>query len=213
MRRPQPGEDRATGLERFPSRKRTRASASAAPAYTLKAPRAVIGFVSPRTARSSRRTSGRRHAPGAPSTSPRSSSSRSAPTRFAATRATGHAGPRLCRWVCSDRIAGPPVAGFDRDLVADREAAARQRAGDDGAGALDREDAVDEQPRPGVGRGARRGARASRRARRAARRAPRPSPTRPARPAPRASAVPSSRSRTSSLARSPASRRRRGRAS
>ena len=71
--------------------------------------------------------------------------SRSTPTRFAATRATGHARASRLAMRLQRADARAPIAGLDRDLVADGEAATGERARHHGAGARDREGAIDEQ--------------------------------------------------------------------
>ena len=85
--------------------------------------------------------------------------------------------------------------GQDADLVAARRRALPQRAGDDRAGAADRERAVDVQAQRAVGAAARdpRGRRGP--ARRGARRAPRRRAPRPGRPRRRAAAPPPPRTR------------------
>ena len=155
-------------------------------------PATVIGCVEAPDGTQDRLERARVGPPGAraPSTSPRPSPARSAPTRFAATR-DDRAGPILALLVGLQRPdPGPTVpAGNSSHSSPDREAVAGQRAGDDRARSLDREDPVDEQARAGgLGRGAPR--RASRRAPPAARRCPHPCGTRPGRSGASARAVP-----------------------
>ena len=85
-------------------------------------------------------------APAATMTSPRATSSRATPARFSATRCPASARSRGSSWTWTERTRAGVPAGQDADLVAARGAARPQRAGDDGAGAADRERAVDVQP-------------------------------------------------------------------
>ena len=88
-----------------------------------------------------------RQSPGRPSTSPRSSSSRSG-AHEVGRDAADRAGPFLHALVRLERAdARPPCGGIQLHLVAHAQAVPGQRARHHGAGALDGEDPVDEEPR------------------------------------------------------------------
>ena len=129
--------------------------------------------------------------PAATITSPRATSSRATPARLSATRWPASA--RSTRLVVDldGAHARARAGGQDQHLVAARGGARPQRAGDDGAGAADRERAVDVQAQRAAARRAAAHARGGPLQRRAQlRRCPRPAAPPPARPRRPAAAPP-----------------------
>ena len=105
---------------------------------------------SPRTGRTTAsNTAVGSHAPGWIRTSPRETWSRSIPARLAATLATGNARSSDRSWVCSERIRPRMSRGSSATSSPTESGPPDERAGDDRARALDREDPVDEQPGSG----------------------------------------------------------------